>query len=105
MLRKKRRTHLERDGEWVFAISLSPDGKTLASAGGKWDKAKGEYVGGALNLWDLATGRLRSTYTIERWPIWTLAFSPDGKTLHELETQLGQGSQKTLRKARSSFGI
>jgi WD40 repeat protein len=57
----------------VVAVAFSPDGKLLAAADGH------EGIGGAIRLWEAATGR-------ERWRVHggfarTVAFSPDGKVL------------------------
>jgi WD40 repeat protein/serine/threonine protein kinase len=51
---------------FIGAIALSPDGATLAVAGGN------------VGLWDVATGRLRTSIPLDLHP---LAFSPDGKSL------------------------
>jgi hypothetical protein len=54
------------------AVALSPDGTTVATAGGN---------SGAIELRDAATGELRATLLGHRSTVTTLAFSPDGKTL------------------------
>lgn len=58
----------------VVLATLSPDGRTLASAG-FWTK-KGRTV----KLWDVTTGRERATL-VEPLPVAAVAFSPDGKCL------------------------
>ena len=59
----------------LYAVAISPDGKTLASGG--TDKV--------VRLWDLATGKVRRELTGHQQPdvytIFTLAFSPDGTIL------------------------
>src|SRR5262249_53791425 len=58
----------------VRAVVFSPDGTLLAST----------TVDGVVNVWEVATGRLRHTLSgpgsSNTWG-WTVAFSPDGKTL------------------------
>jgi WD40 repeat protein len=71
--RRAQRDRLTLEGHLgpVHAIALSPDGKTLASAGA--DKT--------IKLWDLATGKEPRTLLGHKREVLALAFSPDGKTL------------------------
>jgi uncharacterized protein with WD repeat len=69
-----RPTLLQRNPGEIWAVALSPDGKTLAVVNGLWDKP------GALTLWDLPTGKVRATVR-ENLGIRCVAFAPDGKTL------------------------
>ena len=61
----------------VAVVEFAPDGKTLVSGGGRGFDSPGELL-----LWDLASGKIRAKWKIvEDWPIVSLAFSADGKTL------------------------
>ena len=59
----------------VLGVSFSPDGKTLASAGGYYT------LGAEVELWDVDTGVRRRNLAGHR--VWAecVAFSPDGKNL------------------------
>jgi serine/threonine protein kinase len=55
----------------IWAVALSPDGQTLASA--SFDKT--------IRLWNFATGELLKTVEAHSDAVRTIAYSPDGKTL------------------------
>jgi WD40 repeat protein/tRNA A-37 threonylcarbamoyl transferase component Bud32 len=55
----------------LHAVAVSPDGRTVASAGADW----------VVNLWDAATGRVLHTLRGHTGAVDGLAFSPDGKRL------------------------
>ena len=55
----------------VFALAFSPDGKTLAAAGGN----------GVVNLWDAANGRLKQTLQSNSGPVRAITFILDSRQL------------------------
>jgi WD40 repeat protein len=63
----------------ITSVAFSPDGKTLASAGGGFDKDSRPYPA-EVKLWDLTTGRER-TLKGHTAGVAAVAFSPDGTTL------------------------
>ena len=62
--------------EEIQCLTFSPDGKTLASAGGD----------GVVKLWDAATGEELLNLEGYTGPVWMVAFSPDGKALATLSS-------------------
>ena len=62
---------LEAHPSWVYALAISPVGKTLAS--GSYD--------GTIQLWNMSTGELLRTLSAHADAIESLAISPDGQLL------------------------
>jgi WD40 repeat protein/serine/threonine protein kinase len=56
-------------------VAFSPDSQLLATAAGPED------LDNVIHLWDAQTGKARGVLTGHKQLIWSLAFSPDGKTL------------------------
>ena len=64
---------------FVLFLAFSPDGKTLATAGGPWSGTEGGP--GEVVLWDTATGGQRAKFTgFNHW-VHSVAFFPDGAKL------------------------
>ena len=70
-------TPLVKHDRWVTAAAYSSDGATLATAGGQ----SLQYRPGDVLLWDPKTGNLLATLEGHTSNVWSVAFSPDGKTL------------------------
>src|SRR5207245_1707989 len=64
----------------LTALAYSRDGSLLASGGRNR----------TVKVWETATGKLKAKLGGHTEPIWSLAFSPDGKTL-AVGTGLGHG--------------
>jgi WD40 repeat protein len=69
------RTNLVLETLTGFVPALSPDGSILATTG---DPGKADN---AIHLWDTATGKRLGYCTGHKQGVWSVAFSPDGKTL------------------------
>jgi WD40 repeat protein len=64
----------------VMSLAFSPDGKTLALGfGGFFSNLKD--TAGKVELWDVATGKVKTRFPVGEHLVLSLAFSPDGKTL------------------------
>ena len=84
----------------VFAISFSPDGRTLAIARGASEPVN-RY--GRIELWDTETGKLRHLIKGFDGPVRSISFSPDGHTLISCSTEFH--SPKIQQKAQSRDGV
>ena len=67
----KENATLKGHSSFVFRVSFSPDGQTLASA--SWDNT--------IKLWDVKTGKEIATLKGHTDVVYSVSFSPDGKTL------------------------
>jgi serine/threonine protein kinase/WD40 repeat protein len=72
------RTILGKHPERVWSLAYSPDGRTLAAAGGNWERGTRK---GFVTLWDVATGREIARLAEACETELAVAFAPNGKTL------------------------
>src|SRR5262249_40063232 len=86
------KTRIEHDPP-IFAVAVSPDGKTIVTGGGDYLSKKGDA-----QLWDLATGKPIGPPLKHENLVTTLAFSPDGKKV------LTAGLDRTARLWDSATG-
>jgi RNA polymerase sigma factor (sigma-70 family) len=75
----KQKLAWDQNAGWVWAVNFSPDGKLLVTG----SVPVGEDVGApiALIMWDVATGKPKTTLMDKGSGVLCLAFSPDGKVL------------------------
>jgi WD40 repeat protein len=84
----------------VFAISFSPDGRTLAIARGALEPMQRF---GRIELWDAETLKLRQLIKGFDGPVRSISFSPDGQTLISGSTEFR--NPKLQQQARSRRGL
>jgi WD domain, G-beta repeat len=87
----------------VAALSISPDGRTLAACTGSWfmqgSRIKGEDYGQHIvQLWDIPTGRPLLSIKGHTDNVRSVVFSPDGHSL------LSGGEDKTIRLWETATG-
>jgi WD40 repeat protein len=68
---RQERAELRGHKDWIWAVTFSPDGTTVASG----------CDDSMIKLWDAATGRERLTLSGHKGYVRSVAFSHDGKTL------------------------
>jgi WD40 repeat protein len=76
------RTTLAGHAGQVWSVAYSPDGKTLASAcSSPGTDARSRQIPAELKLWDVATVQGPVILAGQARPVYSVTFSPDGKTL------------------------
>ncbi len=91
----------------VLSLAVSPDGETLVSgsAGGEEDASisGSSKHNSKINVWNLRTGKLRYTLST-RYPVWSVAISPDGQTLVTSTTNVSPVAQLEPEREGSDRG-
>ena len=57
--------------DWVNAVAITPDGKTIASGSGD----------NSVKVWNLKSGQERRTFAGHTGSVWAVALTPDGRTI------------------------
>jgi WD40 repeat protein/serine/threonine protein kinase len=65
---------------WVLSAAFSPDGKRIVTGGGEFGY-EGIKPTSEAKVWDAATGRQLFGISGHQSPVWSVAFSPDGKRI------------------------
>lgn len=78
----------------VRSTAISPDGKLLASTGGKLDD--GTLVQGEVRLWNAATGAIVRDLKFKEIDVGCVAFSRDGKSLAFVNDSRNRGIPSTV---------
>lgn len=70
------KAELHGHGDWIYSLAVSPDGKTLASGGTRFDQV--------IRFWDLAREEPKEVAVLPDFTYWwhhSIEFSPDGRYL------------------------
>jgi WD40 repeat protein len=97
-LRKKLKNEDDEDLIWVQSVAFSPDGRTLAAA------AKGELESAAVEVWDVATAKSKVTLKKIDPEIRQLVFSPTGKTMVTVGTEIKLWDTTTFKESGAIHG-
>ncbi len=65
---------------WVLSAAFSPDGKRIVTGGGEFGY-EGIHPTSEATVWDAATGRRLFAISGHQSPVWSVAFSADGKRI------------------------
>jgi WD40 repeat protein/serine/threonine protein kinase len=76
---------LRADSAGVSSVAVSPDGKYIASGGGRFDQSQRRTE---VKVWEATTGKLLRTLKGHLGPVTSVAFSPDGKLLASVSTRI-----------------
>ncbi len=83
----------------VSSVAFSPDGRVIAAGSQspglkRFGPNMKDADNGEVQLWELATRRVRLTLALHAGPVYGVAFSPDGKTLAavggDLQSRIGE---------------
>jgi WD40 repeat protein len=84
----KSRAVLEERTEYLSAIALSHDGKTLVTASLGLDRERGWKRWGEFRVWDVKTGKVVASFQgHDGDAVYSLALSPDGATLASVDSR------------------
>ena len=62
-------------------MALTADGKTVATAAGRWGNGFYGAAPGLVQVWDVVTGKLQKALPPQPNQVFSLTFTPDGKSL------------------------
>ena len=77
----KHKSTLTGHADRIESVVYSPDGKTIAAKVGHHLPIGGNFIRYSVHLWDAATEKYITTLTENLHGVYSVAFSPDGKTI------------------------